>query len=61
MKDWKAVNRANWAIQRANEAIREANKAITEANSAIEQTGEGEWEWLDQVAEGEQFRLRLEK
>jgi len=58
VRDWKAVNRANWAIQRANEAVREANRKIREANVAIEQAGEDGLEWMDQIAEVERLRLR---
>ena len=56
-KDWKAVNKATWAIQRANKAIREANFAIREANTAIQQAGADDLEWMDEIAEMNQLRL----
>jgi hypothetical protein len=56
-KNWKAIDKANWAIQRANQAVREANYAILEANTAIHETGSEDLEWMDDIAEMDKLQF----
>jgi len=57
VKDWKAVNAANRAILRANKALLEANRAILEANTAMQEVTEDDLEWIDEIADLDQFRF----
>lgn len=56
-KDWKAIDKANWAIQRANQAVRKANYAILEANTAIHETGSEDLEWMDDIVDMDHLRF----
>jgi hypothetical protein len=60
-KDWKTINKANWAIKEANKAVREANQKLSEAKVAVEQAGEEDFAWMDEIAELDLFGFQTGK